>query len=218
MSLTRLDAINACLRGIGLSPVATEDDPDLDAGMAAQVIDQVQFDLQSRGWWFNREGNWKLAPDVVTGYISAPGSAISIIPSGDSRKAGLTIRGTKIYDTYNHTFDLRSRAVGTEEASFIEFIFVTELPFNDLPPVAKQAVLYTARRLFAQDLEVDERRWKFQSEDERDAHIQLMREETKNKKRNSLTDNAQVASFISKVGGRNSQSTLYSLSYPKRDA
>lgn len=217
MAMTKLNAINACLRGIGLSPIAVEDDPDIDAGIASQVIDQVSFDLQSRGWWFNREGNWKITPDAVTGYINVPGSAISIIPSKDLRGAGLTIRGTRVYDTYNHTYDLRDRAVGTDAYSYIEFIFITELPFNDLPPVMQQAITYTARRQFAQDLEVDEKRWKFQSEDENDAHINLMREETKNKKRNSIRDNAQVASFLNRVGGRNAHSNVYSLGYPKRD-
>lgn len=217
MSLTKLDAINICLRGIGISPVATEDDPDLDAALASQTIDDVSFDIQSRGWWFNREGNWKLTPDEITGYISAPGSALSIIPTGQLRGAGLTIRGTKIYDMHNHTFDLRSVAVSDNGVSYIEFIFITELPFNDLPPIAKQAITYTARRLFAQDLELDDKRWKFQKEDENMAHTQLMREETKNKKRNSLTDNPQVANFMANAGGINARSNLYSLGFPKRN-
>lgn len=218
MSRNKLDAINTCLRGIGLSPVATETDPDLDAGLASQVIDKVSHDLQSAGWWFNKEGNWKLTPDPVTGYISAPLSALSIIPSGASRSAGLTIRGTKIYDTWNHTFDLRDRA-GTEAGStteFIEFTFITELPFAEMPPTARQAVSYVARRLFAQDMEVDEKRYKFQKIDEDLAMINLQREETKNKKRNAITDNSVISSFISRVGGFNARSG-YSLNYPKRD-
>lgn len=217
MSFTKVQAINICLKGIGIAPIATEDDPDTDAGIAWQTIEQVSSEIQSRGWWFNREGNWKLTPDPITGYISVPGSARSIIPSGGSRGAGLTIRGTKIYDLYNHTYDLRDRAIEQDGILTIEFIFVTELDYSDLPPVAQIAIAYSARRVFAQDLEVDKQRWDFQKNDERDAHINLMREETKNKKRNTLRDNSTIAAFLANVGGRNAQSTAYSFGYPKRD-
>jgi hypothetical protein len=59
--------------------------------------------------------------------------------------------------------------------------------------------------MFAQDLEVDEKRWKFQSKDEDYAMTALLREDTRNRRRNSLTDNAYVASFLSKVGGQNAR-------------
>jgi len=217
MSRTRLDAINICLRGIGIAPVATEDDPDLDAATAGQVVDQVSMDMQSRGWWFNKEGNWKLTPNETTGYISAPASALSIITSGNSRNIGLTIRGTKIYDLYNHTYDLSDRAYSESGSTvlFIEFTFITELAFNDMPPVARQAVAYAARRQFAQDLEVDERRYTFQSRDEEVAYNNMIREDAKNTKRNPLRDNSTITSFLSRVGGYNSNRYI-SGTFPKR--
>jgi hypothetical protein len=217
MSRTRLDAINTCLRGIGLAPVATEDDPDLDAATASQVIDQITMDMQASGWWFNKESNWKLSPDETTGYIDAPSSALSIVTTGMSRCVGLSIRGTKIYDLHNHTFDLRERAIEDSGSTtpYIEFVFITELPFADLPPIARQAVTYTARRIFAQDLEIDENRWKFQVEDERVAMIRLAREDARNRKRNYLRDNAEVNYFLSRVGGQNSSSP-YAGVFPKR--
>jgi len=217
MARTKLDAINTCLRGIGLAPVATEDDPDLDAATAAQVIDQVTMDMQAKGWWFNKESNWKLSPDETTGYIQAPPSALSIVTTGASRCVGLSIRGTKIYDLHNHTFDLRDRAITDNDSvtPYIEFVFITELAFEDMPPIAMEAATYTARRMFAQDLEVDEKRWKFQMEDERVALIAMSREDARNRKRNYLRDNAEVVSFLSRVGGQNSASP-YSGVFPKR--
>lgn len=217
MARTKLDAINTCLRGIGLAPVATEDDPDLDAATASQVIDQVTMDMQAKGWWFNKESNWKLSPDETTGYIQAPSSALSIVTTGMSRCVGLSIRGTKIYDLHNHTFDLRDRAIVDNDSvtPYIEFVFITELPFADMPPIARECVTYTARRMFAQDLEVDEKRWKFQMEDERLSLIAMSREDARNRKRNYLRDNAEVVSFLNKVGGQNSAS-LYSGVFPKR--
>lgn len=217
MSQTRLDAINTCLRGIGIAPVETEDDPDLDAATASQVINQVSMDIQSRGWWFNKESNWHLTPDETTGYISAPSSALSIITSGASRNEGLTIRDNKIYDLYNHTYDLRDRAysVPGSDILYIEFTFITELPFEDMPPVARQAVTFAARRQFAQDLEVDKSRYEFQAKDERTAYNNLLRENARNNKRNPFRDNSSIALFMSKAGGYNSNQYSYAV-FPKR--
>lgn len=218
MSRTRLNAINTCLRGIGIAPVATEEDPDLDAATAAQVIDQASMDIQSRGWWFNKEGNWKLTPDSITGYISAPSSALSIVSHGASRQDPLTIRGTKIYDLFDHTFDLRPRAYSEpgSDTLLIEFIFITELPFEDMPPVGRQAVTYTARRQFAQDMEVDANRWKFQGLDEELAMAALLREHSRNTKRNSIRDNGRVSAFLQRAGGLNTTNYNYA-TFPKRN-
>lgn len=220
--MTRLNAINACLRGIGLAPVATEDDPDLDAAIAGQTIDQVSTNIQSRGWWFNKEYNWKISPDPITGYIPAPSSVMSIISSGVSRDDSLSIRAGLVYDLWNHTHDLRPRVVSDPGSSveYIEFAFITRLAFNDLPPIAQQAIAYTARREFAQDLEVDEKRWKFQMQDEQMAMMAMLREDTRSTKRNNLRDNAAVASFLNQVGGVNSR--MHNLSnlgnFPKRNS
>jgi len=217
MGRTKIDAINSCLRGIGIAPVVTEDDDDLDASTASNTIDEVAHSLQSRGWWFNKEGNWKLTPDSITGFISVPPSAISIVPTGDSWGQGLVIRGQYIYDTVNHTNDLRERAIsGANDIIYVEFTFITELQWNDLPPVFRSAVTFTSRRLFAQDSEVDKDRWTFQSRDEKSANIALLREDSRNKRRNSFRDNASISGFLSRVSGANANSAVYG--YPKRDS
>ncbi len=217
MSQTKLDAINTCLRGIGIAPVATEDDPDLDAATASQVINQVAMNIQSRGWWFNKESNWYISPDETTGYISAPSSALSIVTSGASRNEGLTIRDNKIYDLYNHTYDLRDRACSEpgSDILYIEFTFITELSFEDMPPVARQAVTFAARRQFAQDLEVDKSRYEFQAKDERIAYDNLLRENARNNKRNPFRDNSSIALFMNRAGGYNSNQYSYAV-FPKR--
>jgi len=217
MSRTRLDAINTCLRGVGIAPVATEDDPDLDVAMAGQVVDQVNLDIQSRGWWFNKESNWKITPDETTGFIAIPSSVLSIVSSGNSRNVGLTIRDNKAYDLLNHTYDLRDRAFSEpgSDTKFIEFTLIFEIPFEDVPPIAKQAIVMIARRQFAQDLEVDPNRYKFQMQDEIVAYNNMIREDSKNVKRNAFTDNASVSAFLSRVGGYNAQRYGYGV-FPKR--
>ncbi len=205
--LTKLDAINSCLAGISLAPVATDDEDnlDLDAAAASQVIDRISMHIQSKGWWFNEEREWKITPDAVTGYIAVPNSALSMIPTGVSNALRLSIRGNKVYDLEDHTFDLSSKVytTGGSDTGYIEFTMIMGLDYADMPPVARMAVGYAARRQFAQDMEVDERRWNFQVKEEENAMAALLSEDARNKKRNSFTSNPTMASFILRVGGPN---------------
>ena len=211
---SRLEAINLCLAGIGLAPVAAEDEIDLDASYAGVTVDHVSSSIQSLGWWFNKEGNWNLTPDSITGYINAPQSALSIVPSGESLYSNLSVRGTKIYDMWYHTFDLRQRLtdLGLDQ---LNFTFIMRLEFEVMPVIARLAVAYAARRQFAQDMEVDERRWKFQSDDADKAYNNLLRADAGSKKRNSFRNNYEIVNFLNTVAGPNRIDTS-SLNYPKR--
>jgi len=213
MAKTRLKAVNMCLRGIGLAPVATTDENDLDAADALAIVDQLTEDMQNKGVWFNIEYAWMLTPDPVTGFIAVPGSALSIVPSGSCRNLVLSQRGSKMYDMYNHTFDLSGLV---NSAGQIEFTIVTELPFEDMPLVARTAVAYVARRMFAQDKEVDQARWRFQKEDENSAVIAFQREDAKQKKINYITDNYGIQSFLSAAGGPNAHRATFG-TFPKRE-
>lgn len=212
-----LDAINACLAGIGLSPVSDEDDTDLDASQAKTTIERVSKEIQQQGWFFNKEYNWNLVPDSNTGQIVAPANALSIVTDAYSRNTQLALRNGKLYDLVNHTYDLTDLAdfpVG--DVLTIQTCFIFYIEFNNLPPVAQTAIMYVARRQFAQDTEVDEKRWRFQKEDENRAMSLLSKEEMRNRKHNYLTDNPAAILFQSRVGGRNSLS--YGLSvYPRRE-
>ena len=198
---TKIDAINACLRGIGASPVSSLDDGNLDASIAGQVVDAVTADIQSKAWWFNREPNWKLSCDAL-GYIEIPNTVTDIVATDRSDAGEITIRGNKLYDVTNHTYDFRERLKGN---SSLSCTFTVTLSFEDLPPVAKKAVTYIARRLFAQDMEVDVNRWKFQSTDEKVAMVALERQDAKQRGR-SYGNNAAVALLKSRAGGYNSGS------------
>lgn len=204
MANTKLDAINSCLRGIGAQPVAPLEDANLDAGLAEQTIDAVLLDVLSRGWWFNREPNWKLIPNEQK-EIYVPNNVIDIVPSGDDRLQQVTIRSRKLYDVENHTFNM-SKAL--DKHGHLYCTFLVNLDFEDIPSVARRAVTYIARRLFAQDLEVDQARWTFQKEDEQKAIVMLERAEARQRKHN-YTNNPATSYFLSRVGGRNSRSGYF---------
>lgn len=205
MSRTKLDAVNSCLRGIGAQAVSSLEDPNLDAALAEQTIDAVMTDIQARGWWFNREPNWKLTPDAA-GEIKVPNNVIDLVSVGDSRPEEITIRSGKLYDVQNHTFQMAGvlDCEGNLNCTFLVF-----LDFEDMPIVARRAVTYVSRRLFAQDLEVDPTRWNFQARDEQNAIVALDRADAK-QRRHNYTNNPAVASFLGRVGGPNARGgTVY---------
>lgn len=208
MASTRLDAINVCLRGIGLAPV-TEDDQDLDAADAGEIVDQISEQVQTRGWWFNREQNWMLTPDATTGVVGFPSGALGMIAVNYTN---LVKRGTRVYDIWEHSYDLKPYVNGSGK---IEFVFIMNLEFNDMPQEAKTAISYIARRMFAQDKEVDERRWNFQKQDEITAMTALERKEASTKRRNYLRDNPRTANALSRIGGYNGYSNNL-VNFPKR--
>lgn len=213
----KLNAINTCLSGVGLAPVSDEDSLDIDSANASSTIDRVSKEIQQRGWFFNKEYNWNLIPNSSTGQISAPANALSIVTDAYSRNLQVVLREGKLYDMLNHTFDVSGLAnyeVGG--VMTIQTAFIVYLEFNDLPSIAQTAITYTARRQFAQDLEIDERRWKFQKEDEQAAMDLLLREEMRNRKHNTLRDNPTMQMFQARVGGKNSPYGRLRL-YPRRN-
>jgi len=211
MATTMLDAINLCLRGIGRDPVASVDDPDLDSAMALSTIEQLSSDVQTQGWWFNKEYNWKLTTST-NGEIIVPNNTLSILPEGANRTDWLAIRGNRLYDMINHTYDLTERTVDGK----INLSLIMDLPFEDTPPVYRVAIAFMARRMFAQDLEVDGNRWQFQSQDEQRAMVRLEREEARHRRRNYLRDNPSAQSSIAQMGGPNA-SVYRDRIFPRRD-
>jgi hypothetical protein len=196
----RLRAINSCLAGIGLDRVASEDEEDIDVANASETVDDVLENLLGNGWWFNREHNWKLAPETGTGIINLSANVMQIEPEGVSKYCKFVMRENKIYDMDLHTFDL-SESVASD--GFIYFLTIQRIPFEDCPPIVRSAITYMARRQFAQDSQVDANRWNFQVRDEQTAMEKVMIEESRSRKGNYIRDNAAHQSNLSRIGGWN---------------
>lgn len=202
---TELDAINLCLSGIGREPVASIDTADLDSAMARNTIDQVSLDLQGnggRGWWFNRESGWKLEPGT-NGRITLPNNTLSIIESrGSFYDIGnrLTVRGRYVYDTDQHTYDL-SHAVGKD--GNIEFALILLLAYDEIPAMARSAIAWRARRLFADDTVGDVNQYEINIRNEQQAVAALETEHRRTSRSNYLLHNDRVRSSLGRIGGHN---------------
>jgi len=203
---TKLDAVNLCLAGIGREPVATLGTPDLDAAMAVASIDQMSLDIQNnggKGWWFNQEKGWKLQPNPNTGEVSLPNNTLSILEARATfydQGNRLAVRGSKVYDTDQHTYDLRGIV---DKEGVITFTLLLALDYEQLPATARSAVAWAARRLFSDDTVGDPNQNQREQMNESKAWAMLQAEDTRSRRRNYLRDNSMVNNQVGLVGGYN---------------
>lgn len=129
-----LDAVNLCLRYIGEMPVPSSVDIDsLDELHEARIIRNelltTSRELQTRGWWFNREP-WEFIPNSVDSKITVPVPVLTIKGTG----ANYVIRGGNLYDVEGNTFIFNDK---------VECLVIWELTFEELPQSFAQLVAYT---------------------------------------------------------------------------
>lgn len=197
-----LSAVNLCLAGIGREPVPELDTPDLDSAMAIAIIEQVSLDLQTnggKGWWFNTERNWFL-PLKPNGEVSLPNNTLSLLQCRTHGKVlnNLTVRGTRLYDTDNHTYDLRGIA-----DSGVSVTLVILLPFEELPVTGRSAVSWRSRYLFASDMVGNPEQLRVEEQNVGMAMQSLTSEHSRSTRRNALNDNKTVNSRLGLIGGIN---------------
>lgn len=136
---TELEAVNTMLATVGQSPISTLTNPGLvDAVLATSLLTEVSRDVQKRGWWFNTELDYTIAPDV-SGYLNLPSNALKASPGLAYKDKKLTIRGTKVWDLVEHTY------VFTES---VDFNLVLGLSFDELPEAARRYITIRAARIF----------------------------------------------------------------------
>lgn len=201
---TRLDAINYVLSCIGLAPVDSEDEYNLDVAQAGGVIDKASRTIQNnkgRGYWFNREGNHKLSPDPVTGSVLVPNNTLAVYRFDSyNRPAKIATRGRALYDTATHGFDMRGLV---NSDGFVHLMLVTQLEYGDLPQTAKDAIASMAGMMFARGNEMDMNRIKVLASEADEAMWGLECEETTQSQANAFKDSSSMAQFNFVVGGYN---------------
>lgn len=135
---TELDAVNVMLETIGASPVARLDGvQNEDVIVARHTLQMVTRELQMEEWHFNTEHDFPLEPDE-DGYINLPANIIRVqLKSGFFRMSDVVIRGQRLYDRENHTYQFN--------CGFDADITLC-LPFEELPLEARTYVTIRAAR------------------------------------------------------------------------
>ncbi len=137
---TILSAVNSMLSTIGEAPVNTLSSGLVDAETAETVLNEVSRDVQSLGWNFNSEPNYKVAADS-DGFVQLPTEIMRADPVSRYRSSTneYVQRGNRMYDKVNHTFNI---------GKALTLDVVVCLPFDHLPEVARRFITVKASRLF----------------------------------------------------------------------
>lgn len=137
--MTKLEAINAILRRLGLTPVSS-----LDTGgnstqaQAERYLDDADRSCQARGWHFNTRRGVTLARNG-SNKVAVPAGTYRIDTSGSCSSIDVSVVGGFLYDLENNT-DVWSRDL---EVSYVSHAAFTDLPqsFADYV-VSEAAFLY----------------------------------------------------------------------------
>lgn len=204
---TRLDAINYIIGCIGLAPVEAEDVYNLDVAQAAQALDNISRRIQDnkgRGWWFNRELNWKFTPDAVTKQVTVPNNTLSVYYVDKyQRQQRIATRGRALYDPKQYRFDMSNFA---DSDGYMNLILITQLEFDDLPYTVKDAIATEAGVRFAASNEMEINRIKVLTSQAQEARFAMEAEDTSQQKNNAFKDNRSMLQFDVTGGGYNNWS------------
>jgi hypothetical protein len=182
---SELEAINTILSVIGESPISSLSDISsvADAVTAKLILSEVSRQVQTKGWHFNTEKDFELSPDTYSKEITIPSNALRVDTSGDSRETDVVQRGQRLYNRVTHTFQF-DKSLKCE--------IVVLLPFEQLPQAARHYVTIKAARVFQSRTVGSDALYQFTSLDERDALLDLKRNEGITGDYNILTSNPTV--------------------------
>lgn len=185
---TDLEAVNSILASIGESPISTlEDTGVVDAAMALRTLREVNREVQGRGWHFNMDEDYPLAPTFPEGVIEVPRNSIRTEPSDPTARLDFTVRGRKLYDKRHHTYQFKET---------VKVKIVTLLPFEDIPQFARNYISIRAGRIFQQNTVGSPELSSFKNVDEARALVQLKEAEAETADYNILTGNQAVAGVL----------------------
>ena len=187
---TELEATNRMLAVIGESPVnSSQVSGNLDANDAQTLIRSVSRELQSKGWAWNREEDYKLVPDS-NGYIPLPTNLLKLeIVEHNTGGAEPVVRGSRLYDPVNHTY------VFTQS---VRAHLTVGLNFDELPEPVRQYAYTLAGHLFQSEKVGSPTIGQFTADRVKQAKVALLTDETEAAQYNVLYDNSTGLSIVSR--------------------
>jgi len=184
---TELEAVNTMLNTIGEAPVNTlVNMTSVDAITALSVLQSVNREVQSQGWFFNYEYNYPLTPNQ-NGELSLPTNIMSVDSSNVSHKHDLVQRGSRAYDRLNHTYIF-------DEAVKCDLILL--LSFEEIPEAARRYIVLRSSRVFQDRTLSSDSLHNMNREDEYQALTTLRLMESENADYNILTGNSDVSRIL----------------------
>ncbi|MCQ1855965.1 hypothetical protein, partial [Neorhizobium galegae] len=126
---TVLEAVNQIIATIGEPPVnSVEDSGVIDAVMALQALSAVNRAVQLKGWHWNTEEDYPIAPSYPEGEIKLPRNALKVDTTGADKSLDLVVRGQRPYELRTHPFEMGLTVTVT---------MVLLIPFVNLPEATR---------------------------------------------------------------------------------
>lgn len=169
--MTELDAVNELLQSIGQAPVNTLEVTNIkDVSFARLTLNNTLREVLTRGWSFNVDVDFVLAPDVNSN-ILLPADALDVDCTDTSRN--LVWRDGKLYDLDEQTFTITD--------TDLEFRVVRYMPFDEIPQAARNYITMKAGRRFQARIVGSQILYQYTKEDEIESYAEFLRSEHRTK-------------------------------------
>ena len=125
-----LPAVNEILASVGQAPVTTLDQTNPDVAIAYDTLLNVSREVQAEGWSFNTEYAYdKFTTDSNKEYV-IPNNMLQVDLTQDQASFDKSVvrRDGKLYDRYNHTYEITSEANGKLTLDIVWLFDWVDLP------------------------------------------------------------------------------------------
>lgn len=182
-----LAAVNVMLGNIGMAPINTlTGTVTADIALARNILTEVSLAVQSKGWEFNREHDYPLNINE-DGFINLADNILRVdVPRTYFYNVDVTQRGSRLYDKTNRTYVFTQNLKGD---------VIISLPFDEMPPAARQYIGIRAARVFQKRVLGSETLDGFTEEDELQALVTMKDAESENADHN-IFDHPDVGQIV----------------------
>lgn len=195
---SKLEAINVMLTAIGESPVNTiTSSTTTDVSIAIQILDNVSREVQSVGWHFNTDTNYKLTKNT-SNQIELPSNALRVDNANQDADLDLVERGRKLWDRENHTYTI-NKDIRVNITWFLEF--------TELPETARRYITIRAARIFQDRMLASETLHTFHQVDELQA-LSALKEHEGDTRDHSIFDNYSTYRVIDRDNFQPAKTTI----------
>jgi hypothetical protein len=180
--LTELEAVNQMLSTIDENPISTlAVTGDLNVSVAKQLLNDVSREIQTEGWYFNRESKYPLTKDI-SGFLNLPVNTLECDIEADNRLKNVVQRGTRLYDKDNFTYTF------TENLKVDITLFLT---WEELPAAFRQYVAVVSSRRFQRRMLGSDETEKYTAPEELKARAMVVASDTRSRDYN-MRDSSMV--------------------------
>ena len=168
-----------------------------DVSIAVQILDNVSREVQSVGWHFNTDVNYKLAKNT-SNQIVLPSNCLRVDNTHQDADLDLVERNRKLWDRKNHTYTI-------EQDVRVNITWLLE--FTEIPETARRYITIRAARIFQDRMLASDTLHKFHQVDEIQA-LAALKEHEGDTRDHSIFDNYSTYRVIDRGNYQPNKTTI----------